>query len=152
MFMNMFFFSFPVPLGCVRRWCPSRTLLSQRPPPHCRNGVCCGSSSMWSVTLYYSTSHSYENRTLSNKCETGSNITGISMGVGRKTAFAKRNFIHGCFICILLRGFVGIVFSVMFFFTSPNSTPGIARSASKRGEKPEMQSKHTVTAPLDICP
>lgn len=79
------------PLGCARRWCPSRTLLSQRPPLRCKNGVSCGSSSMWSVpALYYSASHSYQNKTLSSKCEIGSNIAKISKGIGWKTAFAKK--------------------------------------------------------------
>lgn len=38
-----------LPAGCARRWCPWRTQLSQRPPPRCRNGGSCGSSSMWLV-------------------------------------------------------------------------------------------------------
>lgn len=74
--------------GCARRWYPLRTLLSQRPPPHCRNGVFCGSSSMWSVAVYYSTSCLYQNKSTSNKCESVSKITKISKRFD-KTAFAS---------------------------------------------------------------
>lgn len=135
--------------GCVRRWCPLKTLLSQRPPPHCRNGASCGSNSMWSVALYYSTSHSYQNKALSNKCETSQYF----QGSWREKQHSKKICgIHCCFIFILLREFDGIGFSTMFFFFVPNSTPGLTRSASKSSEYPEIWPKHILTAPLDISP
>lgn len=129
----MLIYLFSSPSGCVRQWCPLRTLSSQRPPPHCRNGASCGSSSTWLVALYYSTSPKYWNKTLSNKCESRSNITKISEGIRRITAFCKKEIASIVVSFASSSGeFDRAAFCIMFFFSARNSTPDVTRSAWKK--------------------
>lgn len=72
--------------------------------------------------LYVVSCTSPHNRTLSNKCESGFNITEISKGVGRKTAFVKRNCIH--LVVSFVSSWGGLMDEasrVAFFFSAPNS-------------------------------
>ena len=147
--LTCLYFLFFFAVGCARQWCLWRTLLSQKPPPHCRNGASCGSSSMWSVAVYYITSHSYQNKTQSNKCEGGSSTTEISRG-DEEQLLLQRNCIHCCFICILFQG-LGKLYFKMLFFLAHNSTPGINSFACKSTDSPGIWPKHTATV-LQLFP